>query len=284
MNMVMTAHHYSGENVDGWYGSRKLNGHRAYWDGAALYSMGRYSGPKRKYPPNWWIDQLKGFCPLDGELWHISDTTGMVQSITCQGSDKSEIDPRWEDVYFMVFNKWYHPNSSNWKRWITDHEDLLKFNWTRNIRFLEQVKIKTLEEFMTDLRHKHIGKIEGGMLVNPMSYYEHRRSRNCLKVKDVYETEGTVIGYRGGDKANTGKLGAIEAIVKWDEKVLSVFGGKDFMVGSEVLAAIGGGFSKEQREWEWIQDHYPIGYTIHFSYIGVTGSGIPVSANCITEE
>ncbi len=65
MNALQHGTDYDGEDVAGWFFSEKLNGCRAYWDGATLWSK---SG--RRIPaPTEFLRFLPDGIALDGELY-----------------------------------------------------------------------------------------------------------------------------------------------------------------------------------------------------------------------
>lgn len=51
---------------------------------------------------------------------------------------------------------------------------------------------------------------EGVMLRQPRSKYENKRSNNLLKVKNFFDEEAKVTGYRPGTGRLQGMMGAIE--------------------------------------------------------------------------
>lgn len=265
---AMLAHHYQGEDVVGWYASRKLNGWRMIWDGSKLWTLGRYSGPKTIEAPDWFYKQLP-HTPLDGELWHPSDDMSFVKSIAGQGPERSKNDPRWHDLRYMVFNIWYSKQT-----WLDNYKVILKIK-SDNVEALPQARLTpgfTIYDFIKELPKN----AEGAMIVDPYSYYECKRSRSLLKVKKVLEIEATVIGVNPGEGKHKGRMGSLEVSFKWDDKVTSVFGGNESMVGTEVYFCVGGGFTDEEREQHWTP-----GQCIKFSYLGVTNKGVPISPNFI---
>lgn len=309
------AHHYANQPVVGWFMSRKLNGWRCLWDGGVtrgvplaqvpwskdmtavcatgLWTLGRSAGPKPIFAPDWFLNQLPEYVPLDGELWHETDNISIVKSICGQGEEKGRIDPRWRGIKYMVFNSkpyslWgcvpdspFYPNGS----WLYRME-LVKKRITSslqerdNLEVLEQVKVESTKHVFEYKRY--VGG-EGIMLVNPNAQYELCRSYNLLKVKTFYETEATVIGYEDGQNRHLGRMGSVIAKLTWDEKVTSLYGGKPEFVGKTVSFGIGGGFTDEQREWSYVSQNFPIGSEIHFSYLGVSSEGVPVSCNHIQD-
>lgn len=274
---AMLAHHYNGEDVRGWYMSRKLNGFRCIWKKGKLWTLGRYSGEKEIYAPKWFIDQLPDF-DLDGELWHPSDCLATTKSICGQGMEKSLIDERWHEIQYMVFNEF---NSE--RMWEQSRGRLqLLLPESDNLKLLEQELIgyglpamEQMGDYLKYLRRNY-GEVEGLMLANPNGYYEFKRSKNLLKYKSVYDMEGTVVEQTAGEGKHEGRMGALRVKFTWDEKVSSVYGGSAKMVNRTIIFSIGGGFSDEDRErTDWV------GKRIRFEYYGVTENGVPVSANYV---
>lgn len=305
-------------NYVGWFASRKLNGWRCLWDGftrgkklgdipwykgalklvpsTGLWTLGRYSGPQPVYAPDWFLDNFPVNIPLDGELWHPSDRIEFVKSIAGQKRDKGIVDSRWESLQYLIYNckpyalwnrrpdpflsgdfeTFWTPNASWAARMY-----LLQATLTPNqfVSFLEQEKIKDEEHLKSILVHSQMKKYEGVMLINPASQYELKRSRNLLKIKGSYETEAEIASYIPGKGRHTGRMGAITCVMSWDEKVSSVHGGRPEFVGKLVSFNIGGGFSDQQREWDFVQQYFPIGGKINFSYLCVSDSGTPISCN-----
>jgi len=268
----LLAHHYNNEDVTGWYMSRKLNGFRCFSKSdncgkVYLETLGRYSGPKEIHAPSWFLEQIKP--EWDGELWHPTDCLQTVKSICGQGREKSLIDPRWNEIVYMVFD------TCDNRVW-SQRQSSLAIDFYRrkgtNVALVEQKKIlfkSDIKEYMHSL-----GNVEGIMLSNPNGYRTSGRSHDLLKVKAYYETEATVIGVSPGMGKHYNRMGALLCKLTWDDKVSSVYGGSRYMSGSTVTFNVGGGFSDTERGQDW-----PMGTIINFSYLGVTPNGTPVSPN-----
>lgn len=305
----MLAHHYDPtKSYVGWWMSRKLNGHRMLWDGGitfnkelrevpwyqgdlrlikstGLWSLGRYSGPKPVFAPQWFTDKLPIGLPLDGEIWHPSDKLAVMQSIMGQGKEKLEKDPRWKELIYQVFNSkpsflWTTASSVSGSR----YEYSLTYKFLKeNLNGIDQVQLLCQTELVHDYDLRNCLQLavnsgwEGLMLINPDSCYELKRSKNLLKVKGFYETEATVLGEEEGEGKHTGHMGSLKCKLVWDEKVKTVFGGNEGYVGREIHFHVGGGF----KEGERVPGMFPSGTEINFSFLGVTESGVPVSPNFI---
>jgi DNA ligase 1 len=298
-DFAMSAHHYSEEDVKGWYASRKLNGWHGVWIpktrgvdlknipfykgkvnsfASGLWTLGRYSGPQPIYAPAWWLSYFPDF-PVEGELWSISDSINEVKSICGQGEEKSNCDQRWTQISFMAFNEYFldEKPTYNWKH----SQDKLKSCGNRGyFKILEQTELKENDPYT--FLHFLGEHVEGAMLIDPGSWYEHKRSKNLLKVKHYYDNEATIIGWFEGKGKNIGIMGGVVVELTWDEKITSVNGGNSSMIGRKVLFEIGGGFSDSIRK-EWTSEN-TLGKIINFRYWGVTPIGIPISANYSNKE
>lgn len=87
-----------------WWISEKLDGVRAYWDGADFYS--REGNP---FPAPDWFKQGLPACPLDGELWCGRQKFRQALSIIKNtGSGK-----QWEFLTYMVFDAPNRPTEAS---------------------------------------------------------------------------------------------------------------------------------------------------------------------------
>ena len=84
---------YAGQDIAGWFATEKLDGCRAWWDGAALWSR---SGRPIKAPPDL-LAELPAGIALDGELYAGPGTREAVAAAMRNG--------RWPDgARFVVFD------------------------------------------------------------------------------------------------------------------------------------------------------------------------------------
>lgn len=235
MNLLL-AKRYTHQDVSGWWVSEKLDGVRAYWDGAYLFSR---NGKKIKHP-----FFLPLGIPLDGELWQgrgmFQETVGVVKRKT------NIID--WGNIKFHVFDcplpglvfeeRIQHLLSGTMHRLCPD---------VIPVPFWKTCDLKgalaTVE--------KEGG--EGLMLRQPESLYEWKRSSTLLKVKSFQDAEFLVIGHAPGKGKHVGKLGALECLTEQ---------GYYFKVGA--------GFSDYERTFP-----PRIGSTVTIKFQGRTNLGIP---------
>lgn len=109
---------------------------------------------------------------------------------------------------------------------------------------------------------------EGGILRKMSASYEHKRSKNLLKVKPEDDDEAEIVGITEGtgNWSGTGKI----ITLKWNGKTFDATFKGTFEEGVEFL--------KNKKKW--------IGKTVTFLYNGLTGLGTPNYArvdynNCI---
>jgi len=109
---------------------------------------------------------------------------------------------------------------------------------------------------------------EGGILRKMSASYEHKRSKNLLKVKPEDDDEAEIVGITEGtgNWSGTGKI----ITLRWNEKTFDATFKGTYEEGVEFL--------KNQKKW--------IGKTVTFLYNGLTGLGTPNYArvdynNCI---
>lgn len=183
----------------GYWMSEKLDGVRAYWDGSDMFSR----NGNRFDIPDWFRVLLPRQTHIDGELYvgpgKFNDAVSIVRS--------GRADPqRWQSIRYMVFDLPEHPGV---------FEDRMKAldRVASTIPFLALRQVlctspKHLKQFHDSVRARGI---EGTMLREANSYYERKRSRTLLKVKDFMDTEARVVGYVPGAGRHKGRLGAYEA-------------------------------------------------------------------------
>ena len=111
---------------------------------------------------------------------------------------------------------------------------------------LKQDIIKS-EEQMLDTHKKLTDQdSEGSVIKNPMSYYEQKRSKNMLKIKDFKDDECEVIDYEISDSEHmNGILGAL--LCKWIHS------------NKNIVFKVGSGFKVNERP-----SHYKCGIYIEW--------------------
>jgi hypothetical protein len=323
MEFGMLSHWWDGslERVLGRLASRKFNGWSALWDGGVtrgelatdipwyykgidrpklstgLWSLGRDNKPKVLEAPEYFIKNLPKGIPLHGELWY-NDRLDMIKRYC---SRTTMYHPVWYSIKFIAFNIKPYPlwegiekfttkynldnpmdDFNNWKyRDVISHFNILNRN--ENLDFIKTEKITSKEQLLYLQKKAIDNQWEGLIFANPDGVYECKRSHNSLKWKSRYDYEATVIGYELGKTGkNIGKIGSIIVKFTWDYQIISIYGGKEEMIDKSIITNISG-LTDQERKVEYINEVYPIGSKLKFTFFGVTVHGVPVSANIYRE-
>ena len=252
---VMLANKYAGQNPTDYFISEKLDGLRSVYDSETDTFWSRtnkqFFAPKfftKLFPKEYQGKPLI----IDGELFmgrSNFDKTGIFRK-------KIPISEEWEEAMYYVFdlpmiNAPFEERYSIIKELLSD---------IPYIHVVEQTRI-TSDTQMNDI-HKNIVEAggEGSMLRLHGSYYENKRSKTLLKLKDFQDAEVKVIGHELGEGRNENVLGALH--VKWKD---SKMGSREFKVGS--------GFDDYQRAN--YKSLFPIGTIITIKYFEQGPSGRP---------
>ena len=120
-----------------------------------------------------------------------------------------------------------------------------------------QKKVKDEQEV-----YKHFDKLvakgaEGVMLRAPNSPYDPKRSSYLLKVKQLFDDECKIIGYKKGTGKYAGMLGAFECQMVKNKKVIFTISGMDDNIRKNYKKT------------------HPIGTIVTFTYMGLTDKGVP---------
>ena len=232
-----------GMPLDGYWVSEKLDGVRAYWDGAQLWSKGgnRIAAPEwftRGYP-----DQA-----MEGELWmgrgRFAEVSAAVHRLRPQAQE-------WRQIRLMLFDL---PESRQpFAVRVQEMRALVVASSSYTLEMITQTPATDHDRLMQQLDKVMARGGEGLMLHHGDSVYHAGRSDAVLKVKRYQDAEARVIGHVGGQGKFAGMLGALQ--VETDD-------GRRFRLGT--------GFSDAER-----RDPPPIGSTVTFKYYGLTATGLP---------
>ena len=232
-----------GMPLDGYWVSEKLDGVRAYWDGAQLWSKGgnRIAAPEwftRGYP-----DQA-----MEGELWmgrgRFAEVSAAVRRLRPQAQE-------WRQIRLMLFDL---PESRQpFAVRVQEMRALVAASSSYTLEVVTQTPATDHDRLMLQLDKVMARGGEGLMLHHGDSVYHAGRSDAVLKVKRYQDAEARVIGHVGGQGKFAGMLGALQ--VETDD-------GRRFRLGT--------GFSDAER-----RDPPPIGSTVTFKYYGLTATGLP---------
>ena len=232
-----------GMPLDGYWVSEKLDGVRAYWDGAQLWSKGgnRIAAPEwftRGYP-----DQA-----MEGELWmgrgRFAEVSAAVRRLRPQAQE-------WRQIRLMLFDL---PESRQpFAVRVQEMRALVVASSSYTLEMITQTPATDHDRLMLQLDKVMARGGEGLMLHHGDSVYHAGRSDAVLKVKSYQDAEARVTGHVGGKGKFAGMLGALQ---------VETADGRRFRLGT--------GFSDAER-----RDPPPIGSTVTFKYYGLTATGLP---------
>jgi DNA ligase-1 len=240
---LLLAHKWeSGIDITGWWLSEKLDGVRAYWDGAQFVSrLGN-----KFFPPKWFTDGLPD-TPLDGELWGgrklFQRTVGIVK--------RQDQSPLWKDLLYVVFDAPSFPGT--FEERIAHCKALVGTGAHPYARVHAHETCRGVEHLKEELARVEALGGEGLMARRPKSLYEAGRSNTLLKVKTFHDAEARVVGHVPGAGRHKGRLGAL---------LVELADGTRFNVGT--------GFSDKERSHP-----PPVGALITFRYQELSDQGVP---------
>jgi DNA ligase-1 len=241
---LLLAHSWENDvDLTGWWMSEKLDGVRAFWDGANLVSrLGNVF-----VAPDWFVEQLPKDLALDGELFGGRGKFQRTVSIV-RRQDKGDA---WREIHYVVFDA---------PKLTLPFEDRLR-SVRERLEALNLAHVRAHpHEPCRDVPHlrEELARVEslggeGLMMRKPGSRYEVGRSHTLLKVKTFKDAEARVVEYGPGLGKHVGRVGAL---------ICELPNGKRFNVGT--------GLSNEERA-----KPPPIGSIITFRYQELTNDGIP---------
>jgi DNA ligase-1 len=324
---AMLAHTYDGSSFGNWLWSAKIDGQRVLWDGGVSRGMlasevpfantekdGRYITPpvatglwsrygKVIQAPDYFLDQLPGGIPLDGEM-HMGP--GSFQSTRAVISQLVP-DGRWSNVKYSVVD------IINYAQWLKDglvafNDKTTKYfsgilnwlpNWIKYDTRLFRNKVGTMGPFEWPqyplplfFTKNDVDNImddvlrdgwEGVVLKDGNSIWLPERSHYMLKYKPFLDAEGVIIGFTSGRETDKGSklLGMIGAIiVSWNGKVFKVSGLRDDERQFETskMQEFAVSCPGEDMPNEFNGSYFRLGEIVTFKYRELTDEGIPKEA------
>ena len=235
--------YHDGVDLAQYWVSEKLDGVRAYWDGAALYSR----QGNRFQVPDWFVQEFPQM-PLDGELWMGRGTFETLSGIVRR---KKPDDKDWRNIRFMVFD--LPVDSADFDGRLRRLKKIFNAVKSPQIGLVEQFRVADSAELKTALRRVVSQGGEGLMLRKADSRYRAGRSDDLLKLKLHEDAEAVVIAHLPGKGKYKGMLGSL---------LVEMPDGRRFKLGS--------GFSDKER-----QQPPPIGAIVTYKHYGKTRKGIP---------
>jgi DNA ligase-1 len=230
-------------DVRQYWVSEKLDGVRAYWDGAHLWSR----RGNRYHAPEWFV---AGFPPqaLDGELWIAR---GQFEKLLSVVRDNVPDEQAWRAVRFMVFDL---PSADEpFTERLGKLKSLLSQYPSDYLQRVAQFRVADQDQLMAELQRVVAAGGEGLMLRRADSLFKAGRSADLLKLKPYFDAEARVMRHLPGRGKYIGKLGAL---------LVETPNGVRFRLGS--------GFSDAERA-----DPPPIGAWVTYKYHGLTDNGVP---------
>ena len=232
------------EDIDlsAYWVSEKLDGVRAFWDGARLISRGGNGFSA----PSWFT---AGFPPvaLDGELWvgrgRFEETASIVtRSLPHDG---------WRHVRYMVFDLPDDPEIFDVR---LDHlRATVAASQSEFLAVVVQEKVADHRSLLNRLDQVTAAGGEGLMLHRGDSRYRGGRGMDLLKLKRFDDAEGVVIAHNPGKGKYSGMMGSVTV-----------------RTADGTTVKIGSGFSDDERKAP-----PPIGVMITFKHQGFTNKGKP---------
>lgn len=242
----------------GWFLSEKFDGYRAIWDGQNFRSR---TG-NIFVAPQWFKSWLPNNAVLDGELFmgrECFEKCGIFRR-------KVPDEKQWRDnkVQYRIFD--LPSMKAPFEERMKELEKIIKIQCKVNkgtcpLVMTKQIKLKSEKEMYNKFEALVKKGAEGVMIRSPGSPYDPKRSIHLLKVKQLYDDECRIIGYKKGTGKYENMLGAFECELVKNKNIKFTLSGMDDSIRQNYKKT------------------HPIGTTITFTYIGTTEKGVPRHPN-----
>jgi len=247
----------------GWWLSEKYDGYRAIWDGQEFRSrMGNIF-----HSPDWFKEWLPKDEALDGELFLGRDNfeaCGIFRRKTADTEEWKKLDVTYQIFDSPTIKGDFEERQSKIKKLIERMCQSKKGKCP--LELTDQRKVKSEEE-VYKIFEKLVDKgAEGVMLRAPHSPYDPKRSAYLLKVKQFFDDECTIVGYKEGSGKYKEMLGAFECQLVKDKNVNFFISGMD-----------------DEIRKNYKKTH-PLGTIVTFTYISKTGKGQPRHPNYLRKR
>ena len=248
---------------NGWFLSEKYDGYRAIWNGLDFVSRNGNVFPTPLGFKKW----LPTNIALDGELF-----MGRENFEKCGLFRKKEADNEaWKkaNVTYQIFDS---PTMSGLFEERTDKiKKLIKIQCSKYpdkcpLIMTKQIKVKNEVDV-----YKYFDKLvskggEGVMLRSPNSPYDPKRSSYLLKVKQLFDAECKIVGYKPGTGKYVNMLGAFECELVKNKKIKFTISGMNDSIRQNYRKT------------------HPIGSIVTFTYMGLSERGIPRHPNYLRKR
>lgn len=200
---ILLAHPWDNvADLTGWWMSEKLDGVRAYWDGACLIS--RLGNPF--HAPDWFVASLPRV-PLDGELWAGRKLFARAVSIA-RRQDRSDA---WRELTYVVFDA--PAVEAPFEQRLAFVQQQLDAHRPAHARWHPHERCTGLDHLRAELARVEALGGEGLMMRQPGSSYEVGRSWTLRKVKTFHDAEARVIAHVRGTGRHDGRLGSLQCVM-----------------------------------------------------------------------
>ena len=250
---------------NGWYLSEKFDGYRCIWDGNKFYSR----NGNEFVTPDWFRAFMPPGISLDGELFlgrELFEKCGIFRR-------KVPDDSEWIkfNVKYQIFDSPTHPG--NFEERQSFIEKLIKerckceskLSLPKGVKcpliLTKQIKVKSEEDVQKYFKALTSKGAEGVMLRAPNSPYESKRTSLLLKVKQLFDDECKIIGYKPGTGKYANMLGAFECELVKNKKIKFTISGMDDTIRQNYKKT------------------HPIGTKVTFTYMGLSSGGVPRHPN-----
>ena len=261
---VQLAEQYNGQDFNVTYHSRKFDGKRAFIMDGVAYS--RSNKPCKILPIQHIVNVLSEFNDyvFDGEILYFdSKFREDFQKVISLTSSDERLEG-CDNLYYVIFDMIPKDLFKSKDVFISFEDEYELINSTlkttdNSINYsvlntcLPNILVArqdTTKDKLLELCSLH--RWEGLMLRNGEASYEYKRTKNLLKLKQMQDTECTLLDMIAGTGRNSDRLGAFVVDYK----------------GYQVK--VGSGFSDEQREMYWRDKDKYIGKAVKVQYFGET--------------
>lgn len=241
---VSLANAYHGDvDLSRYWVSEKLDGVRARWDGAALYSR----AGNRFNAPAWFVEGFPRQA-LDGELWMGRGTFEILSGAVRRRTPDAAA---WQRIRYMVFD--LPGMAAPFDARLQRMREMFAEPPSQYIALVDQFRVADEAELMGRLDNVVADGGEGLMLRDGRSIHRAGRSDDLLKLKTYQDAEAVVVAHMPGKGKYRGMLGSL---------LVEMADGRRFRLGT--------GFTDVQR-----RNPPAVGATVTFKYTGTTVNGIP---------
>ena len=247
----------------GWYMSEKFDGYRALWDGKDFRSR----AGNIFVAPEWFKDWLPKDSVLDGELFmgrECFEKCGMFRR-------KIPNDEEWKknNVQYRIFDipsikKPFEKRMAELKKKIKDL--CSKKSGKCPLIMTPQILVKSEEHLYEKFNTLTKKGAEGVMIRSPNSPYEGKRSSHLLKVKQRFDDECIIVGYKMGTGKYKDMLGSFNCEMKKNRQIKFDISGMDDSIRKNYKTT------------------HPIGTEVTFTYMGLSERGNPRHPNYLRKR